>query len=262
MDWSEDEESAAAPAPPADCDEALARLKEIADPSRAPEIARKQKISREVLGCALPDLSDLAGVWRAALPLEARLDLAGALWQSGIFEARIMAAKLLTQARIRPEDGAVWELIKLWLAEGDCAVIADHVARAGERRLLADPARLDEIGAWAASENPWLRQAIFLVTLPWARMVHPKEADLQALTRVIAWAADLSQDGDRRVQQALALWLRELSRRRPDETIAFLTAHGRNLQVFARKEAAQLLAAPILYDPLPKGEEPLDEDQD
>ena len=42
--------------------------------------------------------------WRSGVAL------AAGLWDSDIHEARVAAAKLLTQARIRPDD-AVWDVL-------------------------------------------------------------------------------------------------------------------------------------------------------
>ena len=65
-----------------------------------------------------------------------------------------MAAKLLTQARIRPDDAAVWQMLCGFLAETDHAVIADHSLRAAERRLMADFTRLSEISGWLVVDKP------------------------------------------------------------------------------------------------------------
>ena len=50
------------------------------------------------------------------------------------FEARLAAAKLLTQARIRPDQEA-WDLIKSWVPDFDSWAIADHACMAGQRRV-------------------------------------------------------------------------------------------------------------------------------
>jgi hypothetical protein len=49
-------------------------------------------------------VTELATDWRKALDLPGRIALAQGLWASDIFEARIAAAKLFLQARIRPDD--------------------------------------------------------------------------------------------------------------------------------------------------------------
>ena len=59
-------------------------------------------------------IAGLATAWRADLDLPGRVALAGALWQTDIHEARIAAAKLLTQARITP-DQPTWDLIVSWV---------------------------------------------------------------------------------------------------------------------------------------------------
>lgn len=247
MDWDSEEEAQELTPPPANLAEALAALEALGDPERAAAFAKRHKIRREVLGCAPAELSDLAGAWRAGLSLEARLNLAEELWQSGSFDARILATKLLTQARIRPDDAAVWDRLTTWVADLDHPLLAEHLARAAERRVSADPERLEELNAWLSAENPWHRRSALLFTLPWTRLAHPKAADEAILARLLTWAETLTQDDTRLVQQAVAQWLRELSRRNPSLVHAFLTEHGRNLPIFARIEAAQLLKEPVIY---------------
>ena len=85
-------------------DQALAALEALAIPEKAAEMAAYHKSSRRFLGVTVPQIDDLSDAWRAACTLEERLALAAGLWASDIHEARVAAAKLLTQARIRPDD--------------------------------------------------------------------------------------------------------------------------------------------------------------
>ena len=112
-------------------DEALAQLSAAADPVKAAEAQAYHKAEREYLGVSVPQIEALAKGWREAITLEARLALAAGLWDSDIHEARVAAAKLLLQARIRPDE-AVWELIASWVPQFDAWAIADHVCKAGE----------------------------------------------------------------------------------------------------------------------------------
>ena len=99
------------------------------------------------VGCLLRQAKDadaLARDWRQGLPLDDRLALAAGLWKTNVHEARIAAAKLLTQARIR-DDAPVWRLITAWLPDFDAWAIADHACMAGQRRVSARPDRLDEV---------------------------------------------------------------------------------------------------------------------
>lgn len=122
-------------------DDALAALKAQIEPGRAEGQKAYHKQTREVWGIPNPALNDLTKEWRQALSVDERVALADQLWKTDVFEARIAAAKLLTQARIRPDD-AVWDLIQSWVPDFDSWAIADHVCMAGQKRLVADPSLL------------------------------------------------------------------------------------------------------------------------
>lgn len=225
-------------------DESLSALRARIEPGRAEGQAKYHKQSREVLGIPNPALNEITKTWRQQLGIEARVALADALWQTDIFEARIVAAKLLTQARIRP-DAAVWALIESWVPEFDSWAIADHVCMAGQKRLLADPSRLDTVEAWTGSDHMWTRRAALVITLPWAKMNNPKPDDLARRDRILGWAAgyvtNTEQGRDWFIQKSVAWWLRDLSKRDPDRVRAFLDRHGGMMKPFARKEAGKYL---------------------
>lgn len=222
-------------------DDALAALSEGADPARAADMARYHKVARPYLGLTDHAIDALARTWRETLSTGARLDLARALWATDIHEARIAAAKLLTQARIRPDDTDAWELIKSWIPECDGWSIADHAAIAGQKRLVWDPSRLDEIAAWATSPHLWTRRATLVMTLHWTRLKHPGATDTGRRERILGWAATYVDDPDRFLQQAVASWLRDLSRHDPERTRAFLATYGERMKPAARREAARHL---------------------
>ncbi len=219
---------------------AIAAIEAAAEPGRAAQMARYHKQERRVIGTANPALDALARDWRRGLDLPGRLELARGLWDSDIFEARIAAAKLLTQARLRP-DGAVWALIASWVPDFDGWAIADHACMAGRKRVEADPARLDEVEAWTGSAQMWTRRAALVITLPWTRQRHPSPPDLAIRARVLGWAASYVEERDWFIQKAVAWWLRELSKRDPDRVRAFLAEHGARMRPFARREAAKYL---------------------
>ncbi len=221
-------------------DEALAQLRAHADPSRAEGAAAYHKAPRTYLGVAVPEITALAKAWRDELDTLGRVALADALWKTDIHEARIAAAKLLTQARIR-DDAPVWRLIASWVPDFDAWAIADHACDAGERRLVADPSRIDEVEAWTHSDHMWTRRAALVVTLPWTKQNHPTAEDLAIRDRVLGWAASYADDRDWFIQKAIAWWLRDLSKHDPGRTRAFLAAHGQRLKAFARKEAGKYL---------------------
>jgi 3-methyladenine DNA glycosylase AlkD len=223
-------------------DEALAALAARGDPGKAAEMAAYHKAPRRYLGVANPEIEAMARDWRGAITLDARLALAAGLWESDVHEARVAAAKLLTQARIRPDAGA-WRLIASWVPGFDAWAIADHAAKAGERRLVADPARLDEVEGWLDHPNLWTRRAALVFTLPWTKQNHPTPAELAARDRILGWCTRLAPERDWFLQKAVAWWLRDLSKHDPARTRAWLAAHGDRLKPFARREAARHLPA-------------------
>ncbi|NIZ09188.1 DNA alkylation repair protein [Pseudooceanicola sp. HF7] len=224
-------------------EEALAALRTQEDPARAEGAAAYHKAERVYLGVPNPAINDLATQWRRSLPLDARLSLADALWQSDVHEARVAAAKLLTQARIRPDDNAVWQLICSWVPDFDAWAIADHACTAGGKRIMADLSRLDEVETWTTAEHLWTKRAALVITLPLARLNHPSGPEKEARDRVLAWAASYVPDQRWFIQKAVAWWLRDLTKHDPEAVRTFLDAHGEGMKPFARKEAAKYLPA-------------------
>ncbi|MBL9064426.1 DNA alkylation repair protein [Tabrizicola sp.] len=221
---------------------ALAALRAEADPVRAVQEAAYLKSPREVLGLRVPRITELATGWREGLAVEERVALADALWRMDIHETRVAAAKLLVQARIRPDEG-VWTLIASWVPEFDGWAIADQASDAGARRLVADPSRLDEVEGWTVSPHMWSRRAALVMTLPWARLNNLRPEDAARRARILGWAAGYVPDRDWFIQKAVAWWLRDLSKHDPQATRDFLAAHGERMKPFARKEAARHLPA-------------------
>ena len=222
-------------------DAALAELERQANPIKAAEMASYHKVDRRYLGIANPVLDKLAKTWRGE-DLDDRVALAAGLWDSNIHEARVTAAKLLTQARLRPDDGAAWALIASWAPDFDAWAIADHACMAGQKRLVWQPSRIDEVEAWTTSDHMWTRRAALVITLPWTKQNHPKPEELATRDRVLGWAAGYVEDQDWFIQKAIAWWLRELSKHDAPRVIDFLAAHGAQMKPFAAKEAARKLA--------------------
>jgi 3-methyladenine DNA glycosylase AlkD len=221
--------------------EALAALEALGDAGRAAQMAAYHKAPRRYLGVAVPAIADCVAAWRAALDVPARVALADGLWQTDVHEARVAAARLLTQARLRPDEAA-WALIAGWAEGFDAWALADHASIAGQKRLVACPARLDAVEAWLDHPNPWTRRATLVMTLPWTRQNHPSAQDLAVRDRVLGWAARLATEPGWFLQKAVAWWIRDLSRHDAARARAFLDSHGAALKPFARREAARHLA--------------------
>jgi 3-methyladenine DNA glycosylase AlkD len=220
----------------------LEQLEALTNPAKAAEMAAYHKAPRRYLGIPVPEVEALTDQWRANLSLDDRLALAASLWATDIHEARIAAAKLLTQARIRPDDAA-WALIQSWVPDFDAWALADHASIAGQKRLTADPSRIDTVETWVTSPHMWTRRAALVMTLPWTKQNFPKPEDLAIRDRVLGWCANLATDRDWFIQKAVAWWVRDLSKHDAPRAQAFLAAHGDKLKPFARNEAARYLTA-------------------
>lgn len=221
-------------------EDALATLQTQGDVQKAADMAKYHKVKRVYFGVVNPAIDEAAKAWRAELSLDDRLTLASELWDSNVHEARVAAAKLLVQARIKPDDGA-WALITSWVPQFDGWAIADHVCGAGARRLIADPTRLDEVEAWTTSEHMWTRRAALVMTLPWTKLNNPKAEDLAVRERVLGWAAVYAADPAQFIQKSVSLWLSELGKHDAPRVHAFLADHGDAMKPYARKDASRKL---------------------
>lgn len=219
-------------------EDAIAALQMQGNAVKAAEMAAYHKAPRPYFGVANPVIDEAAKAWRGKVSLDDRLTLASDLWDSNIHEARVAAAKLLVQARIRPDDGA-WTLITSWVPQCDGEAIADVVCGAGSRRLLADPARIDEVEAWTTSDHIWTKRAGLIMTLPWTKMNNPKPADLTTRERILGWAAAYTDDPAWIIQKSVSSWLRELGRHDATRVYVFLESHGDKMKPSLRKDASR-----------------------
>jgi len=219
----------------------LAQLTALADPDRVSQMQDYHKMDRVYLGVTNPQINDLTKTWREELDLADRVSLADALWQTDIFEARLAAAKLLTQARLRPDDEPAWQLMQSWVPEFDSWAIADHVCMAVQKRLIADPDRLDVVEAWTQSDHLWTRRAALVATLPWTKQNHPKPEELKARERILGWAEGYLPVKNGIMQKAIAWWVRDLSRHDPARATAFIDANSHQMKPYAIKEASRHL---------------------
>ncbi|TQS72404.1 DNA alkylation repair protein [Rhodobacteraceae bacterium] len=208
-------------APPT-LEEALLTLESWSDPARAAKLQAQHGGECRYLGTPAVGLDDSASMWREALAPEPRLELAKGLWSSQIFEARIVAAKLLSQARMRPDDAA-WETVKDWIADCDSFALTDAVSRAGSKRLQAKPQRLEDIAPWLEAESPWPKVAMFTMTRPWAKLRNPKPEDNAAQDMVLGWAFALATGTRGPVARAISLWLIDLARFQQERVEDWLT---------------------------------------
>lgn len=217
---------------------AMATLTALGNEAKSAELRAYHKADRIYLGVAVPQIAECVKEWRATLDVPQRVDLARDLWATDVHEARVGAAKLLTQARLRPDEDA-WTLIASWVPDFNGWAIADHACSAGQKRLVADPSRLDEVEKWIDSDHMWTRRAALVITLPWTKQNFPKPAEVEARERVLGWAAKMVDDKEWFIQKAISWWLRDLSKHDAMRAQDFLDEFGPRLKPFAQKEATR-----------------------
>lgn len=217
---------------------ALSALSAKGSDAKAIEMRAYHKADRRYLGVANPEIDSCVKAWRAEMDVAQRVDLASELWKTDIHEARVAAAKLLTQARLRPDEDA-WSLIASWVPDFNGWAIADHACIAGQKRLVSDPSRLDDVGKWIDSDHMWTRRAALVITLPWTKQNFPKPAETEARERVLGWAAKMVDDKEWFIQKAISWWLRDLSKHDALRVQDFLDEFGPRLKPFAQKEATR-----------------------
>ncbi|MBW6418145.1 DNA alkylation repair protein [Celeribacter sp. PS-C1] len=189
---------------------AMETLHHSADPEKASAIIGRTGTS-EALGVSPQTLEDLARSWRQDVGFPERLDLARALWTQPVFEARLMAAKLLTQARIS-DDAAVWDQICAWISEAETWAELDALASAGARRIAVDLSRMAMVHELAKSERALDRRAALGLSLPLAKLAHPTEDEVNAIDDVLYWLTYALQDPDKDVSRMADSWLKSLGK--------------------------------------------------
>lgn len=189
---------------------AMETLRLSADPDKA-SVLNSRSGTSDALGVPPQTLEDLARTWRQDTPFPERLELARALWDQPVFEARLMAAKLLTQARIA-EDAAIWDQICAWILEAESWAELDALAGAGARRIVTDLTRMGTVHDLAKSERALDRRAALGLSLPLAKLAHPTEEELGAIDNVLYWLTYALQDPDKDVSRMANSWLKSLGK--------------------------------------------------
>lgn len=218
--------------------EISARLRAAGDPKRAVAEKRYMKSGRVHWGVGAPKIDAILSESAADLDEKILREAAAHLWKrEASWDSMIAGGRLLALRRV-PPSAALWRQARTAMSSVDGWALADQLAPAARKCLLAEPARLDEIEAWLDHRGLWHRRACLVFTLPWAkRGMDP--------ARSLEWAARLVADDEWFVQKAIGWWLRELGKHDPGRVRAFLSAYGGRLKPFARREAMKRLGAKL-----------------
>jgi 3-methyladenine DNA glycosylase AlkD len=191
----------------------IAELRAQANPRNVEGMARFGISSTNTLGISIPDLRALAR--RAghdhALALE--------LWDSGIHEARILAAMVDEPAKVTRRQMDRWAAgFDSWdVVDGCCSVLFDKTPYAYDKALQ-----------WSAARREYVKRAGFVLMA--ALAVHDKKAPDADLLQLLPVILRESSDERNFVKKAVNWALRQIGKR------------NRRLNAAASKTAGQILA--------------------
>ncbi len=192
-----------------------AELRAEGTPERAEGEKRYLKSDLDFLGVTM------GHVRRAVRRLDPSLDRNGlqalveALWDSPVFDRRL-AAVILLEARadlLEPSDLRLVErLVRLSHTWALVDVLAGDVAGT---ILVRHPRAVAELDRWAVDDDFWVRRSALLALLT------PMKRGLP-LDRFLGYADAMLDEKEFFIRKAIGWVLREESKRRPDEVVAWL----------------------------------------
>ena len=215
------------------------RLREAADPIRAPQQQRYMKSEMPYLGVTVPECRRIAGSVFRMLPLttaDAWETAILALWRAAAYrEERYAAIELLNFPRyakwIAPErvplmeelivTGAWWDYVDAIAGRALGVLLAEYPEPTGA--LLR---------GWAVSDNIWKRRSAIL-----AQLRSRRATDTQLLSDVIEPSIG---EAEFFLRKGIGWALREYSKTDPEWVMAFLDAHA-GLSRLSRREALRHL---------------------
>ena len=204
----------------------LAALRAEGTPERAAQEKRYQKSRWEHWGVPLPRMDAVIRAELGALSSQEILALARRLWAEPVWDLKMVAGRMIALKRV-PADKPIWNFIVERLPELDGWAVADNLAPAASRCLIAGEKHLDEVERWIASAHLWTRRAALVFTLAWMKQARNPE-------RMLGWSARLTGDREWFIQKAIGWRLRELSKRDPARVRRFLAEHGAAMKPASR----------------------------
>jgi len=212
------------------------------DPSRLAGMRRFGIDTEHALGISVTELRGLA----RTLGHDHRL--AGALWRSGIHEARLLASMVDEPQRVTPSQMEAWiARVSSWdLCDGLCGNLFDRT-----------PYWFDKAVEWSRREPEFTKRAGFAL-MAWAA-VHRKDESDERFERFLPLIEEHATDDRNYVKKAVSWALRQIGKRnRGLHPQAISTAHrileldDRNARWIAR-DALRELESPAVRDRMRQG---------
>ena len=210
-------------------DEALERLRALADPEAKAGMARFGIETRQALGVSIPKLRSLAReIGRDHV-------LAGKLWASGVHEARVLAA-LVDDPKLVSE-----EQMERWVVEIDSWDVCDGVCSTLFDRTPFAHAKAAE---WSARDEEFVKRAGFVLMA--ALAVHDKKAPDARFLEMLPLIEREASDERNFVKKAVNWALRQTGKRNRSLNAAAIEA-GERIRAQGSR-AARWIAADALRE--------------
>jgi 3-methyladenine DNA glycosylase AlkD len=219
------------------------RLRAAADPDFRRSQQRFFKEPARTLGLRTAEVRRLAAEaareYRAAgLEIDELLEIADALWRSGIVEARALAVLILSKFHRRLERRH-WHHLDGWVdslnnwAETDCLCcdLFTHL-------IEAEPPLVDRLSSWTRSRNRWRRRAAAVTLVRHARRGEHHDVAFAICDR-------LAEDRDDMVEKAVGWLLKEASRTQPQRVTDYLLENIDRLSRTTVRYACEKLPAKL-----------------
>ncbi|NJM25842.1 MAG: DNA alkylation repair protein [Bacteroidia bacterium] len=172
------------------------KLSELATQAGADATHKFVPSATRVYGVRMPLLNALAREYKAG-----GFALAEALWASGAFEERILAAKLLEKVG-RHDPARIIRLVTRWSAQIDNWAVCDALGMQGIKGIVKThrPQIFNLSASMLTSRNPWRRRLALVLIQYYTRDAKAKPAIMKHLRA-------LEHDDEYYVQKAVA-WIK------------------------------------------------------
>ena len=201
---------APAAGPGGDADAVLAWLERTGTKKVRDAMARYAIPADRAFGVAIGALRD------RARELGRSHELAAALWESGWYEARMLAAFLDEPALVTAAQ------MDRWCADFDSWAICDHLCF---HLFDRTPHAWTKVGEWARLDSEFGRRAAF--ALIWSLSVHDKRASDEAFLATLPLIEAAADDDRHFVRKGVDMALRAVGKRNPALRAAAVAVAGR-----------------------------------
>jgi 3-methyladenine DNA glycosylase AlkD len=210
-------------------EEILARLHAMANPENVAGMERYGINTQDTLGISIYTLRPLAK------EIGQDHDLALALWDSGIHEARILASYIAEPARVTEAQ------LERWVADFDSWDVCDQVCDLFGKTPFAYPKAFE----WSGRREEFVKRAGFVLMAELA--AHDKKAPDEKLAQFLPVIARESTDERNFVKKAVNWALRNIGKRNLHLNELAIETAGQIRQTFGSK-AARWIAADALRE--------------